>query len=73
VYARIDRRIDCQPALPLSYLAVPLFLQEINSERCSFAAGILDRGRAGKQNNSGAIANVTQPIYLLRIFAKIAS
>jgi hypothetical protein len=48
-------------------------LQEINSERCSFAAGILDRGRAGKQNNSGAIANVTQPIYLLRIFDKIAS
>jgi hypothetical protein len=48
-------------------------LQEINSERCSFAAGILDRGRAGKQNNSGAIANVTQPIYLLKIFAKIAS
>jgi hypothetical protein len=28
-------------------------LQEINSERCSFAAGILDRGRAGQQNNSG--------------------
>jgi hypothetical protein len=67
---RADRGIGC-PA----FRGVPLFLlflQENNSERGCLAAGILDRVGPGNQNNSGTTAQVTQPIYLLRIFAKIA-
>jgi hypothetical protein len=56
------------PLFPL----FPLFLQEINSGRGSFAAGIHDSRGNGKRTNSGTTAHVTQPIYLLRIFDKIA-